>query len=204
MYHDIGDHAGFAQTNVLPRAAGIGGTIHAVTYRDIASDIGLSHSYIHHIGIGGGNGYRADARRVEGCVGNGKPCAASVLRLPHTATGSPGIVRLFQIGMPCHGQRASTAIRPDTPVVHRPKRLFQFRRLRRRHHLRLHGNSHGAAKKDVTCHAGNYGDAVVRTIRLRRTSRPTNDSWVMYWMTMRWLVGATLHGRPYVPTRITQ
>ena len=72
------DLLGIFESDVLPGAAGVGGFVDSVAWRRVAADAGFAHARIDKVGIGFGDGDRADIAVGELAVGDGDPGRAAV------------------------------------------------------------------------------------------------------------------------------
>jgi len=87
-----GDLAGIGETEVGPSAAGVDELVDAIAMGSVAADGLFAHAGVDDIGIGLGDGERADGAGFEEGVGDGGPGGASVGGFPNAAAGRAEIV----------------------------------------------------------------------------------------------------------------
>src|SRR5260221_4699180 len=115
----LGDIARVLQAEMRPGLAGVGGFVDAVTMRDIATNRGLSHAGVDHIGVRGRDGQRADRGALEEAVRDVLPVDAAVGRLPDATPGGAEVEHLPVVWVAGHRHHASAAVRPREPPLKR-------------------------------------------------------------------------------------
>ena len=114
--------------HVLPRLAGVGGLVDAVSLCDVAADVGLAGADVDDVRVGRRHRDRADrARRLV--VEDRLPPDPAVRGLPHPARGRGRVVRERIAGHAGHPRDAPARRRADQPVLEAGQLLGSLRRL---------------------------------------------------------------------------
>src|SRR4051794_12691691 len=80
------------QPGFLPRFAGVGGPINAVSLHDVAAEFRLPHADIHDVGIRFRNRDSPHRRTTELSVSDGLPCGSAICGLPESAVYGAKVV----------------------------------------------------------------------------------------------------------------
>ncbi len=102
--------------DVVPGLAGVDRLVDAVARPHVAADVRLPRADVDDVGIGRGDGDRAD-RGDRLVVEDGAPVDAAVDRLPDAPRGGSGVVDVGVARHPRHPRHAPTPRRTDQPVL---------------------------------------------------------------------------------------
>src|SRR5262249_12467058 len=111
MDTDARDGRRVMEAHVQPRLSRVGRAVHAVSLHDVAPKLGLATADVHHIGIGGSDGNRADRRAFDLAVGDGPPVESAIDGLPESAASGAEVILVRSAGRARGGNRASTTQR---------------------------------------------------------------------------------------------
>ena len=118
MDADLRNHAGIGERHVRPRLAGVDRLVDAVALHDVAADARLAHADVDDVGVGLGDGDRADRGAVNLAVGHRRPRLALVGGLPQPAAGRAEVALVRPALHARDGNRPAAAIRADAaPLV---------------------------------------------------------------------------------------
>ena len=96
IHDDRADLLGLFEADVFPGAAGVSGFINAIAGGRVAADASLAHAGVDDIGIGFGDGERADGTGCDLTIGDREPVESTVSGFPDAASGGAEIVGLRQ------------------------------------------------------------------------------------------------------------
>src|SRR5688572_25050058 len=117
MHADARDVPRVGEADVLPGLSGIERLPHAVAMGDVAAHGLLTGADVNDVGIGLGDGDRADGPAEEP-VGDRLPALAAVSGLPDPAAGRAEVVDAGLRRDPLDGRGTAAPIRPDLAPLH--------------------------------------------------------------------------------------
>ncbi len=131
--HDIADRVRVAEPGVLPRPAGIGRPVDAVTGDERAADVALARPHVDHVRVGRCHGHGADAvaRAGQRAIGDVLPLQAVIGALPDAAVDAAHVEQVRVAGHAGDGDDAASDVGTDTAPLQRAHRRRGRRRIGR-------------------------------------------------------------------------
>src|SRR6267154_5471060 len=118
---------GVSQANEFPGLAGVDRFIHSVSADDVSPNASFAGTYIDDVGVGFGNGQRANrGRGVLLLVEERLPIEPAIGGLPNAAGHTAEIINVVLADDTGHGKNPSAAKRPDETIVERLPRALVF------------------------------------------------------------------------------
>ena len=113
MHADFRDVLFFAEPDVCPGLACVGGLVDAIARHDVAANARFAHPYVHDVGIGFRHGHGADRRTLDLTIGHGRPGFTAVRCFPEAATDGAKVCLPGPTLHTTRGNRPTAAIGAD-------------------------------------------------------------------------------------------